>query len=299
MPQRPPAIAVPEVALAEPTLRLPPGPPEPDKPEPSREVAIATPLPPASRSTIEAPRTSPSICLAEPGFGEHRYEVRALAPGERFGDRLAEAARAQLGEFVIYNDAYRRIAFPMGDVPPLFGVCTDVVIRAYRALGIDLQELVAKTRVGSGDTNIDHRRTETLRRFFASRGQSLPITTFPEDYQPGDIVTYYRPQNRHSRSHIAIVSDQIAPSGHPMIVHNRGWGPQMEDALFVDQITGHYRFEPGKNPLLAIAQRPARSVTIQHKAAPPTPRIAQKATATYVGPTAGQREAVRAISTSQ
>ena len=84
--------------------------------------------------------------------------------------------------------------------------------------------------------------SEVLRRFFARQGESLPITAFAEDYLPGDIVTYYRPQNRRNRSHIAIVSAMVAPSGRPMIVHNRGWGPQIEDALFVDQITGHYRY---------------------------------------------------------
>jgi hypothetical protein len=81
-----------------------------------------------------------------------------------------------------------------------------------------------------------------LRRFFAARGEALPITAFSEDYLPGDIVTYYRPQNRRNRSHIAVVSTVVAPSGRPMIIHNRGWGPQLEDALFVDQITGHYRY---------------------------------------------------------
>lgn len=161
-----------------------------------------------------------------------------------FGQRLAAAARRQLGEFVVYNDAYRHIAYPSGDVAKLYGVCTDVVIRAYRDVGIDLQVAVQNAHVGSGDRNIDHRRTETLRRFFQRAGESLPVTTFAEDYLPGDIVTYARPQNTGtaSRSHIAVVSDVIAPSGRPMIVHNRGWGPQLEDALFVDRITGHYRY---------------------------------------------------------
>lgn len=161
-----------------------------------------------------------------------------------FGQRLAAAARRQLGEFIIYNDAYRRISYPRGDVPKLYGVCTDVVIRAYRDLGIDLQVAVHNAHVGSGDRSIDHRRTETLRRFFQRAGESLPITSFPEDYLPGDIVTYARPQNTGtaSRSHIAMVADMVAPSGRPMIVHNRGWGPQLEDALFVDRITGHYRY---------------------------------------------------------
>lgn len=165
----------------------------------------------------------------------------SLSP-EALGLRLAEAAEAQTAGFVVYNDAYRSIAYPMGDVHQMFGVCTDVVIRAYRALGIDLQALVHQTRSGRGDRNIDHRRTEVLRRFFATHGESLPVSSFAEDYRPGDIVTYHRPQNRGSRSHIAVVSSHIAPSGRPMIVHNRGWGPQVEDALFVDRITGHYRY---------------------------------------------------------
>lgn len=162
--------------------------------------------------------------------------------GGDFGMRLARAAEAQTESFVIYDDAYRSISYPMGDVHRLFGVCTDVVVRAYRTLGVDLQTLVHRARSGRGDRNIDHRRTEILRRFFAAQGESLPVSSFAEDYRPGDIVTYHRPQNSGSRSHIAIVSSEIAPSGRPMIVHNRGWGPEIEDALFVDQITGHYRY---------------------------------------------------------
>ena len=172
----------------------------------------------------------------------------ATADPVEFGLRLAAVARAQIADFVIYNDKYTRISYPMGDVSPLFGVCTDVVIRAYRAIGLDLQLLVHLARSGSGDTSIDHRRTEVLRRYFAAYGETLPISQFAEDYLPGDIVTYYRPQNRRSSAHIAVVSDVIAPSGRPMIVHNRGWGPQLEDALFVDQITGHYRYAGAKLP---------------------------------------------------
>jgi uncharacterized protein YijF (DUF1287 family) len=161
---------------------------------------------------------------------------------ESFGLALATAARNQLKDFVIYNDRYTRLQYPMGDVHPMYGVCTDVIVRAYRALGLDLQQLIQKTKSGSGDPNIDHRRVDTLRKFFSRFGESLPISTFAEDYRAGDIVTYWRPQNRHSRTHIAIVSDMTGPSGRPLIIHNRGWGPQQEDGLFVDEITGHYRF---------------------------------------------------------
>ncbi len=209
-------------------------------------------LPPRTPSPIETLEVDengrpirPGICAVE----QTRPTSAALALGEAlslgadtFGLRLAKAAESQTGSFVIYNDAYRSISYPMGDVNRLFGVCTDVVVRAYRTLGLDLQILVQEARAGTGDRSIDHRRTEILRRFFATQGESLPITTFPEDYRPGDIVTYYRPQNRRTRAHIAIVSSVMAPSGRPMIVHNRGWGPELEDALFVDQITGHYRY---------------------------------------------------------
>ena len=194
----------------------------------------------------------PGICTVADAAAEQTpiatgaLPVGAAAPAslsqEAFGLRLAEAAEAQTTGFVVYNDAYRSIAYPMGDVHRMFGVCTDVVVRAYRTLGIDLQALVHQTRSGRGDRNIDHRRTEVLRRFFATHGESLPGTSFAEDYRPGDIVTYHRPQNTGSRAHIAVVSSRIAPSGRPMIVHNRGWGPQLEDALFVDRITGHYRY---------------------------------------------------------
>lgn len=164
----------------------------------------------------------------------------ATAP-DAFGVTLATAAEAQIRDFVIYNDEYFNLRYPGGDIPAFYGVCSDVVIRAYRALGIDLQKAVHEARVGSGDSSIDHRRTETLRRFFARHALRLPVTDYAEDYLAGDIVTYERPQNHGAQAHIAVVATEIGPSGRPMIVHNRGWGPQIEDALFVDRITGHYR----------------------------------------------------------
>ena len=170
------------------------------------------------------------------------------------GAGLARAARAQTQDLVIYTDKYRTISFPMGDVPTMYGVCTDMVVRAYRMLGIDLQVLVHKARLGTGDPSIDHRRTKTLRRFFARHGVSLPVTEFPEDYRPGDIVTYHQPLGRGSQLHIAIVSDVIAASGRPMIVHNRGWGPQLEDALFYNKIIGHYRYIPQSGAAPALAR---------------------------------------------
>ncbi|MCB1504506.1 MAG: DUF1287 domain-containing protein [Hyphomicrobiaceae bacterium] len=222
----------------------------------------------------------------------------ASTPDASFGARLAEAARRQLSSFVIYDDAYRSITYPRGDVPPLYGVCTDVVIRAYRALGIDLQVAVQKARVGSGDRNIDHRRTETLRRFFARVGENLPVTSYAEDFLPGDIVTYARPQNTgsSSRSHIAIVSDVVAPSGRPMILHNRGWGPQLEDALFVDRITGHYRYAgvEGVAPVRAVDGNAERRASASARLAAPPQRKAGTARTASVS-----QAAARALSASR
>ena len=169
-------------------------------------------------------------------------ETKSASPASAFGARLAAVARRQTSHFVFYNPAYMKIAYPMGDVPRYFGVCTDVVVRAYRALGIDLQVQVHKSGAGSGDTNIDHRRVEVLRRFFASRGTSLPITANPADYQPGDIVPYYMPDGWLSKTHIAIVAAEKSPTGVPLVVHNRGWGVQAENWLFAEKITGHFRY---------------------------------------------------------
>jgi hypothetical protein len=210
-----------------------------------RATAVAThlaTLPPRDTVILRPAATARAdTCIATTAKPVQSQASTEASPST-FGRRLARAARAQTRDLVVYKDGYRQIGFPMGDVPPFYGVCTDVIVRAYRALGIDLQVLVHRARIGTGDTSIDHRRTKTLRRFFARYGESLPVTDFVEAYQPGDIVTYYRAGGRTSQTHIAIVSDVIAPSGRPMIVHNRGWGPQLEDALFANDITGHYRF---------------------------------------------------------
>ncbi len=253
----------------------------------ARTAQVAALLPPATAVTPRKPDVTAPVSELADGpedvqsvLTQCRFErapTRTPRPvswtpadPESFGLALAASARRQLQSFVIYNDRYTRLKYPMGDVHPMYGVCTDVIIRAYRDLGIDLQELVQTTKTGSGDPNIDHRRVDTLRKFFSRFGESLPISSFAEDYKPGDIVSYWRPQNRHSRTHIAVVSDQTGPSGRPLIIHNRGWGPQQEDGLFVDAITGHYRFSglrPRRDPPSAVSPnrlkpaREARSTT--------------------------------------
>lgn len=167
---------------------------------------------------------------------------------DAYGVRLARAARRQTWIPAIYNPSYRQIPYPNGDVPWYFGVCTDVLVRAYRRLGVDLQVAVHHAGVGSGDTSIDHRRVEVLRRFFARAGQSLPASGDPADYKPGDIVSYYVPTGWYSKTHIAIVSDRKATGGAPLIIHNRGFGVVEENRLFAETITGHYRYWPAPGP---------------------------------------------------
>lgn len=271
----------PDVPAVLPGIAIPPrdfamagSPPSIAAPPPTASADIA--VPPLSRSVavlsadltppVMVDATSPPAeqCFAETGFtllANPKLPAAATAPdGEtsaEFGLRLAQAARTQTASLVIYNARYTRIAYPAGDVSPFYGVCTDVVIRAYRMLGIDLQVEVADAGVGSGDRSIDHRRVEVMRKFMAKRGESLPASDNPDDYLAGDVVTYYRPQNKSSTAHVAIVSDTIGPSGQPMIIHNRGWGVQLEDALFVDKITGHYRYRPKPRtgePAIAIVR---------------------------------------------
>ncbi len=237
------ASPAPAVLEASPTLaRLETSPP------PATLKASPSPAPLEASLPVEVAARAASLAMLSrckaPWTTAGKPPLRSVAfvDSAEFGRKLARAARTQTRDLVIYTDKYQTISFPLGDVPPMYGVCTDVVIRAYRALGIDLQVLVHKARLGTGDPSIDHRRTKTLRRFFARHGVSIPVTEFPEDYQPGDIVTYHQPLGRGSQLHIAIVSDVIAASGRPMIVHNRGWGPQIEDALFFNKVTGHYRY---------------------------------------------------------
>lgn len=164
---------------------------------------------------------------------------------------LVSKAREQIGVTVSYNSGYTVIPYPNGDVPKETGVCTDVVIRAMRTQGLDLQQAVhqdMKANFGrypknwglkTTDRSIDHRRVPNLRTFFTRKGWSLPVTDKPGDYQPGDIVTWNL--SGGGVPHIGIVSDRKTASGTPLIIHNIGCGAQEEDCLFSYTLTGHYR----------------------------------------------------------
>jgi uncharacterized protein YijF (DUF1287 family) len=172
--------------------------------------------------------------------------------GADFGQALSRAALERTQHIVIYNGSYRKISYPNGDVPAHFGVCTDVVIRSYRTLGIDLQRLVHEDMkvhfklypknwgLKRTDTNIDHRRVPNLQVFFTRKGQSLRVTRNPKDYETGDLVTW---KLNNNLPHIGIVVNRRSKDGkRPLMVHNIGWGPQLEDMLFDFTITGHYRY---------------------------------------------------------
>jgi uncharacterized protein YijF (DUF1287 family) len=176
----------------------------------------------------------------------------AEAPRQSFLRRFAAAALDRTQHAVRYDPTYVRLPYPGGDVPADTGVCTDEVIRAYRAVGIDLQKEVHEDMAANfsayprkwgrrePDANIDHRRVPNLMVFFSRKGESLPITDRAEDYAPGDLVTW---DLDRGLTHIGVVVDRKrALSRRFMIVHNIGAGPKMEDVLFDWKITGHYRY---------------------------------------------------------
>ena len=169
-----------------------------------------------------------------------------------FSFRLAKEAEKRLKAAVRYDGRYCKIAYPMGDVPAHIGVCTDVVIRSYRGVGIDLQERVhldMKAHFSAypknwglrrPDTNIDHRRVPNLMTFFTRAGARLPVSRVAADYRPGDLVVW---DLGRGILHIGVVSTQRSRgTGVPLIVHNIGAGPQQNDILFSYKIIGHFRY---------------------------------------------------------
>ena len=167
--------------------------------------------------------------------------------------QISNAALSIIDPSIIYDTTYFQIPYPNGDVPATKGVCTDVVIRTYRKLGVDLQEKVhqdMKANFGKypktwglskPDTNIDHRRVPNLMVFFGRFGKEKPISNNPEDYHPGDIVAWRLP---NGMTHIGMVVDKKMTDGNRyQIVHNIGSGQIAEDILFDFDIIGHYSYE--------------------------------------------------------
>lgn len=169
-----------------------------------------------------------------------------------FANKLSSSALELTKDQVEYDGAYFKIPYPNGDVPKGKGVCTDVVIRAYRKLGIDLQKNVHEDMknnfsaypknwgMKTTDRNIDHRRVPNLMTYFARHGEKLSITNSPSDYKYGDIVTW---DLGRGITHIGIVVNKKSEDGkRNLIVHNIGSGQVIADCLFQFKVTGHYRY---------------------------------------------------------
>lgn len=175
-----------------------------------------------------------------------------------FFQKLVIKAVDQTKIKVTYVPAYVQIKYPNGDVPSNTGVCTDLIIRAYRGVGTDLQKEVHEDMVKhfkdypklwklkAPDTNIDHRRVPNLMTYFKNKKAELAVTDKAEDYKPGDLVTWNL-QNKKVMSgitHIGIVTDQRSPDNKRyMIAHNIGGGNNIEDMLFDYTIIGHFRYK--------------------------------------------------------
>lgn len=186
----------------------------------------------------------------DPSIAIERPVVEARTPELR---EVLESARKQTKVTRNYTQEYFVIPYPNGDVPEDTGACTDVVIRSFRAAGVDLQKEVhedmaknfssypQKWGLAGTDTNIDHRRVPNLQTYFNRRGKSVPLTDDPKDYQPGDVVTW--DLNGKGMTHIGIVSHVFnETTKHYYIIHNIGSGTRIEDRLFEWKVTGHYRY---------------------------------------------------------
>ena len=177
------------------------------------------------------------ILLASSVIGERPAPV---------GVQIAQAAERQVGVTVVYDPSYVSMRYPGGDLPVSRGVCADVVIRAYRAAGIDLQRDVHEDMVRAfsryprlwglsrPDANIDHRRVPNLMKFFERRGKAVSGT-----FEAGDVVAWRLPGGLY---HIGVVSLDFVGAGHPLMIHNIGRGAEKEDVLFAYEVIGHYRW---------------------------------------------------------
>lgn len=195
--------------------------------------------------------TLAAALLAITTAGKAQTQNSSNTAQQEFLRKLVAAAEERTHHTVRYDPVYVRIPYPGGDVPADTGVCTDEVIRSYRAIGVDLQKEVHEDMeknfsaypqrrwlLSHPDANIDHRRVPNLKVFLSRKGATLAVTDRAADYLPGDIVTW---DLGGGVPHIGIVVDELAGGRH-LIVHNIGQGPKREDVLFQWKITGHYRY---------------------------------------------------------
>lgn len=169
-------------------------------------------------------------------------------------ERLVGAASAQVGVTTTYDSAYVKIAYPGGDVPLDRGVCSDVLIRAFRAVDIDLQVKLHEDMSSNfpaypaiwglrgPDANIDHRRVPNLETWLTRQGMALPLAGDAADFRPGDVISW---RLDNGLPHIGLVSDRRSLDGkRPLVIHNIGAGAQIEDVLFEWKLNGHFRYFP-------------------------------------------------------
>tara|TARA_Y100000385_G_scaffold26780_1_gene25429 strand:- start:3837 stop:4421 length:585 start_codon:yes stop_codon:yes gene_type:complete len=181
------------------------------------------------------------------------FITNILSAQQQFNPQdISKAALELIKTNVTYDGSYYSIAYPNGDVPKTIGVCTDVIIRTFRAIGLDLQKEIHEDMsenfdsypknwgLKKPDSNIDHRRVPNLMRYFDRKGKSLPITKNESDYYPGDIVAW---DLGGGITHIGMVVNILSEDNKRyQIVHNIGAGQVLEDCLFDYNIIGHYRF---------------------------------------------------------
>jgi uncharacterized protein YijF (DUF1287 family) len=160
--------------------------------------------------------------------------------------KLIKSARAQVGVTLFYDPRYVKLKYPMGDIPKVRGVCTDVVVRAFRGVGLDLQKIIYQDKKANPkrykglyytdrlDPNIDHRRVKNLQAYFASKGYRVK-----DAFKPGDIVVWKLPGS--NLDHIGICSNKLNSKGEPLIIHNVGAGAKEEDVLREYIIVDHFR----------------------------------------------------------
>jgi uncharacterized protein len=217
-------------------------------------LSVSNSLPASCLNRRHLLLAAPALLTAASGFA--RGQARAVAaapPPTTAAAKLIAAAQGQIGVTTRYNPTYERLSFPGGDVPMERGVCTDVVVRAFRvAFAADLQALInadmkaafsAYPRtwgLTAPDPNIDHRRVLNMQVFFRRKGAALPVPTNTNDWQPGDLVTQNLP---NGRPHIGVVSDKRHPeSGRLLVIHNIGGGTEASDILALFKATGRYRY---------------------------------------------------------
>ncbi len=202
---------------------------------------------------LASPRLNTAFAQAKPP----QFSRKPFAFPTADATKLIAAAEAQVGKTVEYDGAYAALKYPMGDIPLRTGVCTDVVIRAYReAFGIDLQQIIHEDMrqafkaypaiwgLKRPDKNIDHRRVPNMERFFARQNARLNTGTKGSDFRPGDLVTQRLPRNL---PHIGIVSHHASKDRErPLLIHNIGRGTKIEDRLFDFKIVGHFRYLPAE-----------------------------------------------------